>query len=351
MKKVDLSKFKIQTRSRLNNNKESNETEINVSNKIKSKYKKKPLNTDTELGKELVAADNNLENAVKIKLEPKVENSQNIKENIDNKLKISKLKREHIEIKYEEPTTSKIKQGDGKPYNWELILKNLREMRKNADAPVDKMGCDKCSDEEASPKVIRYQCLLSLMLSSQTRDEVTHAAMMRLRQHGCMVDHILETDDDVLGKLIYPVGFWKSKVKFIKKTTEILKNEYKGDIPNTVKDLCKLPGVGPKMAHLCMKSAWGKVTGIGVDTHVHRISNRLGWVDTKTPEETRKSLEDWLPLELWSEVNHLLVGFGQQICQPLRPQCPTCLNHEICPYGIKYINNELPVKPKKIKGK
>lgn len=80
---------------------------------------------------------------------------------------------------------------------------------------------------------------------------------------------------------------------------------------------------------------------LGVDTHVHRISNRLGWVNTKTPEETRKALEDWLPQELWSEVNHLLVGFGQQICQPIKAQCATCLNHELCPYGIKYIKNEL----------
>lgn len=85
----------------------------------------------------------------------------------------------------------------------------------------------------------------------------------------------------------------------------------------------------------------------GVDTHVHRISNRLGWVKTKTPEETRKALEAWLPHELWSEVNHLLVGFGQQTCQPVKPHCATCLNYELCSYGADYLKSEL--KGKKMK--
>ncbi|XP_074027524.1 nth-like DNA glycosylase 1 [Leptinotarsa decemlineata] len=261
-------------------------------------------------------------------------------------------KRKHIKVEYE--ATSQVKSEctenseiqipliDKKaPYNWETVLTNLREMRKNCDAPVDTMGCHKCHEEDALPNVMRYQILISLMLSSQTKDQVTHAAMEKLKNHGCTVENILKTSDEKLGELIYPVGFWKSKVKYIKRTTEILEKEYNSDIPDTVEKLCKLPGVGPKMAHICMNTAWGQVTGIGVDTHVHRISNRLGWVDTKTPEETRKALEGWLPYDLWSEVNHLLVGFGQQICQPVRPQCATCLNHEICPYGIKYINGEL----------
>ncbi|ENN71271.1 hypothetical protein YQE_12196, partial [Dendroctonus ponderosae] len=121
-----------------------------------------------------------------------------------------------------------------------------------------------------------------------------------------------------------------NKVKYIKKTSEILKNQYKCDIPNTIEDMLKLPGVGPKMAHICMKIAWGEVTGIGVDTHVHRIANMMGWVKTKTPEQTEKALESWLSFDPWNEVNHLLVGFGQQICLPINPQCSSCLN-KICP--------------------
>ena len=116
-------------------------------------------------------------------------------------------------------------------------------------------------------------------------------------------------------------------------------DKYNGDIPKSAEELCKLPGVGPKMAHLCMQVAWNTVTGIGVDTHVHRISNRLRWVPkpTKTPEETRIALEAWLPKELWSEINYLLVGFGQETCQPVHPKCSTCLNNKICPFtGNKY---------------
>lgn len=219
------------------------------------------------------------------------------------------------------------------PPLWRKQFDNIVEMRNLRDAPVDIMGCDVIGDRSASPNIYRYHVLLSLMLSSQTKDEVTSAAMSRLRQHGCTIDNILKTSDEELGKLIYPVGFWKRKVDYIKRTSQILKDSYDGDIPNSVDLLCQLPGVGPKMAHLAMKSAWHTVTGIGVDTHVHRISNRLGWVVTKQPENTRKALEDWLPREYWSEINHLLVGFGQQICNPVAPKCVGCLNISICPHA------------------
>lgn len=95
-----------------------------------------------------------------------------------------------------------------------------------------------------------------------------------------------------------------------------------------------MPGVGPKMAHLCMAIAWNSVSGIGVDLHVHRISNRLGLVEspTKETEQTRLALEKWLPRELWSEINKLLVGFGQTICYSFHPKCNECLNNSICPF-------------------
>uniref|UniRef100_A0A673WR44 DNA-(apurinic or apyrimidinic site) lyase n=1 Tax=Salmo trutta TaxID=8032 RepID=A0A673WR44_SALTR len=156
--------------------------------------------------------------------------------------------------------------------------------------------------------------LVSLMLSSQTRDQVTSAALQRLRAHGCTVDNIVNTDDDTLGQLIYPVGFWRTKVKYLKQTSVILQREFRGDIPNTVEGLVRLPGVGPKMAHLAMDTAWHQVSDIG----------RGG---AKNPEETRKALEDWLPRDLWSEICWLLVGFGQQVCLPVNPLCSVCLNH------------------------
>ncbi|XP_034936579.1 endonuclease III-like protein 1 [Chelonus insularis] len=223
------------------------------------------------------------------------------------------------------------------PYNWEKTFDLIREMRKYHTAPVDNQGCDKCSDKDADPKVTRFQVLVSLMLSSQTKDQINFAAMERLKKHGCTPQILLNTSDTTLGELIYPVGFWKRKVQYIKKVAAILLKQYDGDIPSTIEDLCALPGVGPKMGHLCMQVAWNKVTGIGVDTHVHRICNRLEWVktSTKTPEDTRKQLELWLPKDLWPEINHLLVGFGQVICLPVRPKCQECLNKNFCPFFKK----------------
>lgn len=129
------------------------------------------------------------------------------------------------------------------------------------------------------------------------------------------------------------LDLFQNKAKYLKQTVEILTDKYGSDIPDNVKDLVALPGVGPKMAHICMAVAWNKITGIGVDVHVHRLSNRLGWVPkpTKEPEQTRVALEKWLPFSLWSEVNHLFVGFGQTICTPVKPNCGECLNKDICP--------------------
>ncbi|CAL8079349.1 unnamed protein product [Calicophoron daubneyi] len=223
------------------------------------------------------------------------------------------------------------------PSSWRQQLDNIIQMRKSRNAPVDTFGCEQLADKLGNPKDFRLQVLLSLMLSSQTKDQVTAAAMDHLRSTGCTLDRLLELDTDKLQDLIYPVGFYKQKAVYIKKTCQILRDKYDGDIPNTVEDLCSLPGVGPKMAHLAMKCAWNKITGIGVDTHVHRICNRLGWTrkPTKTPEETRRELESWLPFEHWREINLLLVGFGQQRCLPVSPNCSNCLNVRICPFGKK----------------
>lgn len=224
------------------------------------------------------------------------------------------------------------------PPNWEQVYENILEMRSDRKAPVDSMGCERSHDAEAAPAVQRFQCLVSLMLSSQTKDEVNFAAMTRLREHGLTVQNILDTPDSRLGELIYPVGFWKRKVAYIKETCQILQEKYNSDIPDTIEDLCKLKGVGPKMAYICMNVAWGVPTGIGVDTHVHRITGRLNWseMECKNPEATRKALESWLPVDRWIEINWLLVGFGQQICLPVGPKCGDCLNREFCSVGSKW---------------
>lgn len=247
-------------------------------------------------------------------------------------------RRRQLKVEYvKDEDISQIKTEYWEPSDWKKQLGHIREMRSGRDAPVDNMGAEKCYDHKAPAHVRRFQVLVSLMLSSQTKDQVTAAAMERLHAHGCTVENILRTDDETLGKLIYPVGFWRNKVKYLKLTSAMLQKDFGGDIPDSVDGLICLPGIGPKMAHLAMDIAWDQVSGIGVDTHVHRISNRLGWLQkpTKNPEETRKALEGWLPRELWSEINWLLVGFGQQVCLPVNPQCSVCLNQHSCPSAHK----------------
>lgn len=181
------------------------------------------------------------------------------------------------------------------------------------------------------------------MLSSQTKDQTTFEAMNRLKDRTLTPLKLKEMPVTELENLLHPVSFYKNKAKYLKQTVEILMDKYDSDIPDNVKELVALPGVGPKMAHICMAVAWNKITGIGVDVHVHRLSNRLGWVPkpTKEPEQTRIALEKWLPFSLWSEVNHLFVGFGQTICTPVKPNCGECLNKDICPSA------NVEIKPKK----
>ncbi|EDV54485.1 endonuclease III-like protein 1 [Drosophila erecta] len=216
---------------------------------------------------------------------------------------------------------------------WLGHLENIRVMRSSRSAPVDTMGCHRCADLKADSKTQRFQNLVALMLSSQTKDQTTYEAMNRLKDRSPTPLQVKEMPVTELENLLHPVSFYKNKAKYLKQTVEILIDKYDSDIPDNVKDLIALPGVGPKMAHICMAVAWNKITGIGVDVHVHRLCNRLGWVPkpTKEPEQTRVALEKWLPFSLWSEVNHLFVGFGQTICTPVKPNCGECLNKDICP--------------------
>ena len=178
------------------------------------------------------------------------------------------------------------------------------------------------------------------MLSSQTKDTTNAIAMRRLQTElphpGLTLENILEVDPVKLNELIYVVGFHNNKTRYIKATALILRDDYQRDIPDTIEGLMSLPGVGPKMAYLCMSAAWGRTEGIGVDVHVHRITNLWCWHRTKGPEETRAKLEAWLPRERWHEINHLLVGFGQTICLPVKRRCGECTLSEkgLCPSAV-----------------
>ncbi|GJE88087.1 endonuclease III [Phanerochaete sordida] len=223
------------------------------------------------------------------------------------------------------------------PPRWREQYEAIKRMRENIVAPVDTMGCEQAQLKEADPRARRFSTLVSLMLSSQTKDEVTDAAVAKLRAAvgGTLtVEAILAADEATIAESIAKVGFWRRKTQYIKQTAQKLKDDFGSDVPKTVDELCSLPGVGPKMSFLCLHVAWNINVGIGVDVHVHRITNRLGWhkPPTKTPEETRLNLQSWLPKELHAEINHRLVGFGQVICQPARPRCESCdLSDGLCP--------------------
>jgi endonuclease-3 len=207
------------------------------------------------------------------------------------------------------------------PEHWERVYDEIVEMRCKRDAPVDSMGTEVLGDRSADPKTFRFQTLVAVMLSSQTKDEQTAAAVRRLQQHGLSIKSMLEISDDKLGELIYGVGFHNKKIQYIKKTAQILHEHYNDDVPETLEDFCELPGVGPKMALIALNVGRGSVQGISVDVHVHRIADRLGWTHkANDPEMTRAQLEQWMPREKWSEINLLLVGFGQQICNPIQPK-------------------------------
>ena len=225
------------------------------------------------------------------------------------------------------------------PANWEEVYSVTAEMRKRVLAPVDTMGCESLAEDDRSPHDRRLQTLIALMLSSQTKDTVTAVAMKNLQQNlpgGFTLSSLLTVSPELLNELIQKVGFHNNKTRFIKSVAVILDEKFNGDIPDTIEGLVSLPGVGPKMAYLCMSAAWGRDEGIGVDVHVHRITNLWGWHKTKNPEETRAELEAWLPREKWHDINHLLVGFGQTICPPVGRKCENCdlAQKGLCPSAV-----------------
>ncbi|KAH0537688.1 hypothetical protein FGG08_005553 [Glutinoglossum americanum] len=228
------------------------------------------------------------------------------------------------------------------PSQWRELYECVKEIRAEIEAPVDTMGCDRLAEKWRSPKDQRFQTLISLMLSPQTRDAATASAMRTLQTTpllqplGLTLPSLLTLPLPALTNLIRPVGFHTTKAKNILQTCHLLQAHHSSDIPRTIPALLSLPGVGPKIAHLCLTAAWGVTEGIGVDVHVHRISNLWGWVGpqgTKGPEETRKVLEKWLPRELWGEVNGVMVGFGQTICLPRGRRCGVCRlgSRGLCP--------------------
>lgn len=174
-----------------------------------------------------------------------------------------------------------------------------------------------------------FKILISTILSARTKDETTAKASEKLFSKAKSLNDLKKLSVKEIEKLIYPVGFYKTKAKNLKKLSEIKK------IPGTIEELIELPGVGRKTANLVVSRAFKK-PAICVDVHVHRILNRLGYIETKNPFETEMELRKKLPKRLWRKINSVLVLFGQNLCKPLSPFCSRCPIEKYCnKIGVK----------------
>jgi endonuclease III len=176
-----------------------------------------------------------------------------------------------------------------------------------------------------------FEVLIATMLSAQTRDAVTAAATARLFKVARTPRTIAMLTAARIEKLIYPVSFYRHKAAHLRDTCRLLVERFDGRVPGTMDDLLQLPGVGRKTANLVLILSFKSAENICVDTHVHRISNRLGWVQTRTPEETEQALYESTPARWWPYINLYLVTWGQNVCKPIYPRCGACVIREHCP--------------------
>ena len=173
-----------------------------------------------------------------------------------------------------------------------------------------------------------YLVLISCILSLRTNDKTTYPATLRMLELAKTPEEMQNVKVEDLEKAIYPVGFYSNKAKQIIELSKTIVTELGGKVPDTIEDLCKFNGVGRKTANLVLAKGYG-IPAICVDVHVHRISNRLGWVKTKNPEETEFSLRKHLPKKYWLDINTILVTHGQNVCKPINPKCQEC---PVCNY-------------------
>lgn len=180
-----------------------------------------------------------------------------------------------------------------------------------------------------------YRILISTLISLRTKDEVTREASERLFTLADTPQAMANLHRDTVEKAIFPAGFYRNKARTILEVSRTLVEQYGGKVPCSLDELLAMKGIGRKTANLVVTMGFGGV-GICVDTHVHRISNRWGYVKTKSPRETEFALREILPREYWREINDLLVAFGQNICKPISPICSQCPIHHYCArVGVK----------------
>lgn len=203
----------------------------------------------------------------------------------------------------------------------DAIIDSLNGMKSQWDDPI--------VTEIALKKRDPFRILISTVLSLRTKDEVTREASKRLFKLADTPDTMKDLNPEDIERAIFPVGFYRNKAATIIDICGTLVETYGGKVPDDIDELLKLKGVGRKTANLVVTMGYNK-PGICVDTHVHRISNRLGYVSTKTPKETEFALREKLPEKYWIEYNDLLVSFGQNMCKPISPLCSRCPIHNHC---------------------
>jgi endonuclease-3 len=200
-------------------------------------------------------------------------------------------------------------------------------------------------DQLAKQRNDPFKILISTILSARTRDSSTEEVTKKLFSRYKTPQDISNANIEILEQLVHKSGFYKVKAARIKEVSRIISEDYMGKVPVDFDELISLPGVGAKTANCVLVYAFN-IPAIPVDTHVHRIPNRLGWIKTTKPEQTEKRLKEIIPKSQWIRVNRLFVRFGQEICLPIHPKCDSCPLNTICP---KDFTMELARKSKKKK--
>ncbi|MDR0302660.1 MAG: endonuclease III [Treponema sp.] len=220
--------------------------------------------------------------------------------------------------------SGKITKQKSKKIEWDAIFGALEKWR-------DDLGAQDPSVNTVAEHYRRspWAVLVSTIISLRTKDEVTLAASERLLEKAANPAELAALKQEKIEKLIYPAGFYRNKAASLKKIAVILLEQYNGKVPSSMETLLALPGVGRKTANLVLNEAFD-LDAICVDIHVHRISNRCGWLSGKDPAQTEMILREILPVKFWKRINRLLVLYGQTLCRPVSPFCSRCVIAKYC---------------------
>ena len=216
-------------------------------------------------------------------------------------------------------------------------LQHLEKVFAGIRRVVDAVDASALGEEDPGYPRTPFTTLVSCLLSLRTKDEVTAVAARRLLGSFSTPEKMVKVPVERLESLIYPVGFYKTKARRIKEISQRLLDEYNGEVPRDFDALLSLKGVGRKTANIVMVFGFHAHGYLPIDSHCHEIANRLGWVHTKSPEETETALKKVLPEKYWDEFNELFVRFGQLVCVPVSPWCSRCPVVRWCPrVGVRH---------------